>query len=249
MNNIIKGSTDFNRVRDGRNAPDAYFDIDLTNAGDQFFNVAGNSFYIDANPSDGNAVVYFQETDKLRGPTPFYVSPGFIARIPFTQVRITNVSQPGKKIRVVYGVDTDFQPGSVSQVSFAGEVTVNDVIATNVESVYASGVSGIGFTATPLLAPAANLNGLNLKSATVGAVSSAGGVTIASLIAAPSAPATIFGAQRINIAMMRGSNTTFGQHCESNMARVIPAGWGLYSVNESTTAAGGFHVLASFQLL
>lgn len=123
MNKIFSPSTDFNSVRDGRNAPDFFFDLDLSAPFDQFINVAGNSFYCDANPNDGNFVVYFQETDSLRGPTPFYASPGFIARIPFTQIRVVNLTaQPGKKARVVYGTDTDFQPGSVAQIAIGGSV-------------------------------------------------------------------------------------------------------------------------------
>lgn len=118
MNQLISPSSNFNRVRDGRNAPDAYIDVDLSVISDRIINIAGNSFYADATPSDGNCTVYFQETDNQRGPTPFYVSPGFIARIPFTQIRVVNSSvQAGKKIRLVYGVDIDFQPGSVAQVS------------------------------------------------------------------------------------------------------------------------------------
>lgn len=122
-NQLISPSTNFNAVRDGRNAPDFYFDLDLSSPFDSIINVAGNSFYADANPADGVCTVYFQDTDRVGGTTPFYVSPGFIARIPFTQIRVVNsFAQPGKKCRVVYGTDTDFQPGSVAQVSVSANV-------------------------------------------------------------------------------------------------------------------------------
>lgn len=194
MNHILPGTTNFNRVRDGRNSPDAYFDFDLTTARDEFINVAGNSFYIDANPADGNAVVYFQETDNLRGPTPFYVSPGFIARIPFTQIRIRNTSQPGKKIRIVYGVDTDFQPGSVSQVSFAGRVDINGATYTNT-----IGVSGFtAGAATQLIAPGTNLNGIVLSNLGISYLASTQGQ--GSIIAkAGAAPANLLDGDTIGL--------------------------------------------------
>lgn len=119
MNNrLIPPTSDFNSVRDGRASPDFYFDLDLTAVFDTVVQMAGNSFYIDANPSDGVCTAFFQDTASDSTPTPFYISPGFIARIPFTQIRFWNpVAQPGKKIRVIYGTDTEFQPGSVTQLS------------------------------------------------------------------------------------------------------------------------------------
>lgn len=249
MNPLVQSTTRFDRVRDGRESPDAYFDVDLTNAGDRIINIAGNSFYIDANPADGNAVVYFQDTDNLRGPTPFYVSPGFIARIPFTQIRVTNTSQPGKKIRIVYGIDTDFQPGSVSQVSFAGEVTINDVITINSQSVYFAGSSPVAFNVNNLLLPAANINGLNLKAASVTVSTDPTGTTSAALIAAPVAPAAFAGATRAVMGLCRGNNGTSGSSFEYNMARLIPAGWGLYLVHASSVVPGGVEGQATFQLL
>jgi hypothetical protein len=248
MNNIIKGSTDFNRVRDGRNSPDAYFDFDLTTARDEMINVAGNSFYIDANPEDGNAVVYFQETDNLRGPTPFYVSPGFIARIPFTQIRIRNTSQPGKKIRVVYGVDTDFQPGSVSQVSFAGEVTINDVIASTVQSVGASGAIPIGANNSVLLAAGGTPLGINLKSVSLSATAGAASATEVAFIAAPAPPAGFTG-NFVTLGFLRVSNAASANVDELNFARLIPPNWGLYARYTASAAIGSFGVQVSYQPL
>lgn len=123
MSILQSPTSNFNAVRDGRSAPDFYFDLDLSVLFDTVINVAGNSLYADANPSDGVCTIYFQDTASDRSPTPFYVSPGFIARIPFTQIRVQNTRvQPGKKLRIVYGTDTDFQPGSVSQLSISGQI-------------------------------------------------------------------------------------------------------------------------------
>jgi len=250
MNNIIKGSTDFNRVRDGRNSPDAYFDVDLTNAGDRIVNIAGNSFYIDANPDDGNAVVYFQETDNLRGPTPFYVSPGFIARIPFTQIRIANVSQPGKKIRIVYGVDTDFQPGSVSQVSFAGEVSVNDVVQSTNQHYFRSANTVLAYTVAPIVLPAANTNGIALTAIYSNIQSGVGGTLRHSFVAAPASPASFnSGTNRIFLSFLRGANGSILNFSNAALNRIIPIGWGLYDLDESTSATGSVEVALEYRIM
>lgn len=123
MKNLIAPSTNFAAVRDGRNSQVFYVDVALDTARSAaagtglVLPISGNSFYIDANPADGNAFVHFQDTNFDRGPVPLYVSPGAIFNIPYTQVLIENSAQPGKKIRIAYGVDVDFQPGSVATLS------------------------------------------------------------------------------------------------------------------------------------
>lgn len=233
MNKILQSSTDFNRVRDGRNSPDAYFDFDLTNARDEFINIAGNSFYVDANPMDGNAVVYFQETDNLRGPTPFYVSPGFIARIPFTQVRIRNTAQPGKKIRVVYGVDTDFQPGSVSQVSFAGAVDVQPTLPTNGWNDASVLVAN---TPVTVFTPAANVNGAIVYS--LQSNESYATAQNAAFVAKSSPPVSVVDGiivcQALVFAVTAGQEN---QSVDMTVSRRIPAGLGLYYISSAVPSS------------
>jgi hypothetical protein len=118
----------FTAVRDGRRSTPFYYDVDLSTARSAAagtalsLNVAGNSFYVDANPTDGYALVHFQDTSSDRAASPLYASPGAIFNIPFTQILIENVAQAGKRMRIVYGVDVDFQPGSVSQIALSGSV-------------------------------------------------------------------------------------------------------------------------------
>lgn len=127
-NKLIAPSTDFRAVRDGRNSQVFYVDIALDTARSAaagtglVLPISGNSFYCDANPTDGNAFVHFQDTNFDRGPVPLYVSPGTIFNIPYTKILLENSAQPGKKIRIAYGIDVDFQPGSVAQISIAGNV-------------------------------------------------------------------------------------------------------------------------------
>lgn len=127
-----RSDTNFADVRTQKKALPFWFDIDLStarskSAGTAFIaNCAGNAFYVDADPADGTAVVSFQDTNLGSSAYPAYISPGYIAYVPFTQLIFENEAQPGKKIRIAYGVDIDFQPGSVAQFSIAGTVSVID---------------------------------------------------------------------------------------------------------------------------
>jgi len=114
-----KPSIDLDAVRDGRRAPLLYLDIDLstvqtlTNGNPVILPISGNSFYIDQDPSIvGNATVHFQDTNLGQSSAPIYVGPGFIAKVPFTQILIEcKTAQAGKKLRIVYGTDVDFTAG------------------------------------------------------------------------------------------------------------------------------------------
>ena len=218
---IIRPSTDFGAVRDGRNAPDFYFDIDLTVAGELVVPIAGNSFYCDADPSNGNAIVHFQDTNLDRTPTPFYISPGFIARIPFTQCRFVWSAQPGKKIRVIYGTDTDFQPGSVSQVTFAGNVNINGATynASFIQNSIAVG-------ANQIIAPGANVNGVILSNLNISYNITAGGA--ASILAKSTPPASITDGDAIGCTILTSPGPSAIFEYQLINPVFIPPGRGLY---------------------
>lgn len=124
---ISKPSLDFEFVRDQRRSTLLYVDIDLATAhsfaaGTQItLPLAGNSFYVDQDLTNtGNAVVHFQDSVNA-GSAPVYVNPGFIARVPFTQVVFENTEQAGKRLRVFYGVDVDFVAGVSATISIGAQ--------------------------------------------------------------------------------------------------------------------------------
>lgn len=125
-------SVDFDDVRSGQRARLLYFDLDLSIARSiaagthSLLQFAGNSFFIDQFTSAGFATAYFQDTNLAAKGAPVYVGPGFIAHVPFTQVLFENVAQPGKILRVIFGVDVDFSPGLAAAVTATinGTVTV-----------------------------------------------------------------------------------------------------------------------------
>lgn len=149
MDFLKKPKTDFAAVRDGRNSLPLWMDIDLTSArsisaGNALsINIAGNSFYIDQDTANvGNSTVHFQDTNLGNSSAPLFVSAGFIANVPFTQILIENTAQPAKRLRIFYGVDIDFQAGvnallnvintSVVRKSFTSGLGVQTVNTTNV---------------------------------------------------------------------------------------------------------------------
>jgi hypothetical protein len=148
-------TTNYNAVRDGRRGALLYTVVDLSTARTDtgtganaplFINVAGNSFYVDADPVDGTAFVEFQDSGSDLSSARIYISPGAIFNIPFTQFKITNPAQTGKTLTIIYGTDVDFQPGSVSQIAIAGTIQVapNQLNTTQAQNT-------VGVTAANLL--------------------------------------------------------------------------------------------------
>lgn len=143
--------TDFNRVRDGRNSMPLYYDVDLSaarsiTAGTALvINIAGNSFFCDQDVSVGGvATVHFQDTSYGRASAPFTVTAGFIAQVPFTQLLVENSAQSGKRMRIFYGVDLDFIPGSGGVVSLNGAVSVSPgSTVTEANTVLTAGVAAV----------------------------------------------------------------------------------------------------------
>jgi hypothetical protein len=121
-------------------------------------NVAGNSFYIDANTDVGNVQITFQDTSQQPQQQPMFVGPQFIAKIPFTRFLIQNTAQPAKFLRFFYGVDVDFSPGLNNQVVITGNTNVVDVGVTPGAQFISAVALGVGVPVNAIAA-ASNLNG------------------------------------------------------------------------------------------
>lgn len=168
MEFLQKTNTDFGAVRDGRRAMPLYIDIDLSTArsiaaGNALvLNIAGNTVFSNPNPACGDCVLHFQDTTLGAASAPFYVTPGFIANVEFTQILVENAAQTGRIARIFYGVDLDFQAGSNTNVNIAGSVdskiTVGD-LSNSISGAYTGGVA--------LITAAANTTGVIVTSATL----------------------------------------------------------------------------------
>lgn len=135
-------STPFDEVRDGRRSLPLWLDIDLSSArsitdgSHLIINISGNSFYIDADTSNiGNATIHFQDVSLGSADAPIFVSAGFIANVPFTQIMVENTAQAGKRLRIFYGVDIDFQAGVNTSISAINTTQVRKGFANSQKTV------------------------------------------------------------------------------------------------------------------
>ena len=236
---IKKPTTDFQAVRDGRQSLPFYFDVDLTIArsiaggNPLIIEVAGNSFFSDADTTNGgNAVIHFQDTTFGITSAPFFVSPGFIANVAFTRLLIENTAQPGKRCRIFYGVDIDFQAGVNSSISLSGTLNIgNEIVQAFPHVITNSFINNVGNAAnvpTTVFTPASNTNGIELMLATYFVITSG---SYHGIIMHTSAPAALTD----GILIATGYANAPGIQIDSPIR--IPAGYGLYFLciaNEGT---------------
>jgi len=181
---VRKTGTDFDAVRQQLQTGPLYIDIDLTTARSLTAGTAltlpinGNSLFVDQKPNSGYATCYVQDTARA-GNTPVTLYPGAVFHVPFTQLLIENIAQPGLSLRVVYGVDIDFTPAL--SAGFFGSVSVVDDgkarTLAGVAFVCAAGVGAVAatYTSVQIYNPPASGKNLFIENLTV-ASDVAGGV-------------------------------------------------------------------------
>lgn len=130
---LAKPTSDFNAVRDARRSALLSVDVDLSTARSiaantqLFIPISGNLLYMDKNPElQGVATVHIQDTSLSSPAAAVFMEPGFLARVPFTQLLIENTAQSGKRLRIFYGVDVEIEPGTGSLVQVFGNVGLID---------------------------------------------------------------------------------------------------------------------------
>jgi hypothetical protein len=250
MNEFLdKPSVNFASVRDGRRSMPLYYDVDLSVArsitstgvnAPLLLNIAANSVYIDADTTNtGNAVIHFQDLALGNASAPMFVSPGFIANVPFTQLLIENLAQPGKRLRIFYGVDIDFQAGVNASIAIAGTVTVNNSLAQKL-AVYDAGFDYVGSyksnttmaanTPDTIFAPGANTNGAIVWSYQ-GFWYSGANNPVGALIAKSVAPATVIDGDVIAVNESTISAGNFSSILKLQKPVKISAGKGLYYIS------------------
>ncbi len=248
-------SIDFEPVRDQRRATLLYVDVDLTSARSQAAGtaltlpIAGNSFYVDQDQTNvGFATVHFQDS-VYAGVAPVYVTPGFIANVPFTQIVIENAAQASKRLRIFYGVDIDFQAGINAQVSITGGLALTQAsITPHIEygASYKSITAMAANTPDTVFAPGANTNGAIIWTADLH-MSAVNNNTPGVLIAKASAPASIIDGDILvlskwNVAnVFSSSSNYFGFEGKLSHPIKVAAGKGVYYIcsGAETAAARG----------
>ena len=245
-------STDFEKVRDGRGSMPLWLDVDLTNArtiaggSALVLNIAGNSFYIDQDTTNvGTATVHFQDTNLGASSAPLFVSAGFIANVPFTQILIENTAQAGKRLRIFYGVDIDFQAGINASIAISGTVTIGNAIAAKVP-MYEAGFDYTGsYKSTTVLSantpdtvftPAANVNGAIVWSASILSQAAIANNYNVGLLAKNAAPTTIIDGDLLTSFDFINANNSFSASLKRPVK--IAAGKGLYFLAQNAETNG-----------
>jgi hypothetical protein len=124
-------SSNFEALIDGTRSPPLVLEIPL-DTGISFaartaiqVKLTGNMFYVDQAPDVGHAYVIFEGVQDETGPLvrpAIYVQPGYLAKVPFANLRLAWPAQPGKVLRIIYGTDIDMLPSLNGQVAISGAV-------------------------------------------------------------------------------------------------------------------------------
>jgi len=248
---LLRPDIDFSQVRDGRRSPLFHYDVDLSTARSVaagthlVLPLAGDSFYIDKDPLIvGAATVHFQDTTFGNAPAPVYCERGFIGKVPFTQLLIENIAQPGMIFRIHYGVNIDFLPGASTSTQITGAVSIVDTVASNAQHNFNQYGTPLGNNMNQIIAPAANTNGILLKAVYGRALALATGEVISTLIASPINPVdNLSGPNRIVIGIVDAVGSAAASSVDLfrayNYSRNIPAGWGVFAYDQGFTVAGG----------
>lgn len=121
-----------------------------------------------------------------------------------------------------------------------GNVVIIDNVSANCQHVSGGPLTGLtGITAQQILAPASNVNGCLVRSVIQSVKAGAGGTVSAQVVAAPAAPGSFQGANMIVLGYLTDADAVSRSFTDTEMRRMIPAGWGLYLVYTVTTAVAG----------
>mgnify|MGYP003394110244 CR=1 FL=1 len=248
---------DMQSVRDRRRTGVLYYDVDLSTArtlaagSALVLPFAGTILYIDQRENTGFAQVHLVDETFSAGNTPVTVFSGYILKAPFTQLVVENEAQPGRTLRILYGVDIDFIPGSGAGVTVTNPVNVLDEIDPICRSDVIAPGTAIGLTVTTVLAAALNVRGVRVRKMYQSNTAGAGGTITSWVVGASAPPAGIASLANSIILGVLANNTTNSIAADQPaMNRQIPVGWGIYIVSSINTAiAGGNGVHLSYEVL
>lgn len=172
---------------------------------------------------------------------------GFYSEGPFSGFEVTN---PGATAQAVTLMVTNGRGGSRRQ---PGIVSVQQLVGGASQVAGAGLPTAVGFSATEIVAPAANLNGITVRQVAAGGAISAAGPGQASnvfLIAALIAPTTGAGLNRMRLIGAYNTGTVYAESMATGLNITIPPGWGIWACTDHTlvaASAAGYNL--SFEVL
>lgn len=215
----------FDALIDGTRCTPFVYELDLSTARSYTADTAvqvkitGNCCLIDSAPDVGMASIIFEGVQDFTAGqirAPIYCRPGFVTRVPFANLYIANHAQPGKVLRIIYGVDIDFQEMSPARVGSVEQPFDYQAVFQSTANLAAGGN-------VAAITPAANVDGAILHRAI--ATSNAASANYCALLANTSAPAAW------NDGEMLGYMATNGNTIAVELLQrpvFIPAGKGVY---------------------
>lgn len=232
---VRKPLSNFEAVKTDLQTQLLMYEVDLSTARSLAANTAaelrfaGNALYIDKASDVGNASIIFQDDSRLK-PARVYVEPGFIARVPWTRLMIENAAQAGKVLRIFYGVDVDFVPGTSAGVNITGVVDVA-LQPYSYGASYRSINAQAANTPETVFSGAANLNGAIVHELSF-AHFNATALPIPAYLAKTSAPTTVIDGDGILSAdsIFQGPNISCSGRLRAPV--LIPPGKGLYYISD-----------------
>lgn len=249
---LVAPVQDMAAVRDRRRTGVLYYDVDLSVARSlaagtaQVLPFAGTIIYIDQRPNTGVAQLHLVDETFTAANTPITVFSGYILKAPFTQLVVENAAQPGMTLRILYGVDIDFIPGSGAGVTVNNPINVMDAIDPTCRTDVIAPSTAIGLTVTTVVLPASNPRGIRLRRLYQSATAGAGGNITQWVVAASAAPAGIASLAACCMLGVLANNTTNNVQLDAGpQSRDIPAGWGIYilsSIGTAIATGNGVHL-------
>lgn len=258
---VLRPTVDYDPISAELRTGPLFVDIDLatarSGAGALVLPIVGNSIYIDTRANTGTAQLIVYDESITPGPARITVTAGSILRIPFRAIAVENTAQAGQSLRLIYGVDLDFVPGTAAAVSIIG--TANTNLASHALSAlqaipvymgatppseqlfsqsFQSTLNLAANTAETVFLPGANVNGAVIQLAQFATFVSGGGdVRTLSLLAKAGTPTGQMDGQPILTTTQAGGS--FYAYGALNQRVRIGAGLGLYwfSVQSESQAA------------
>lgn len=241
---MLRPTSDFQAVRDGRSTGPLFIDVDLSSArtvagGTALeLTIAGNFLYVDQRPNSGFASLYLESDD--RGITPLSVFAGWKCQVPFTRVFIENTAQPGNTLRLVYGTDLNLDPGNGAGVTINNPITIIDQVSvTNRHDYFTSTIPVGNNNAGLVVGGGSNPRGTLVKNVYLAGAAGAGGTITIGAVAVPFAGISSFASSPNMCFLAVLANWTTGvQTLNVSMNRRIPPSWWVYVFYSATTAVG-----------
>lgn len=204
--------------------------------------ITGDFIFCDSS-STGIATVEFNNQTNVEGGG-FQVGPGWFHKGPFTLAKFSWTAQPGKVIKLLYATGLEAYPGTAG-FTINGTTQVTEMGSTYGAS-FASSTSLAGATNEVILAPASNVNGLIVWSASMSTAQNvAASASLIGLIAKASAPASSTDGD-VLLTLVEYAITAAGVG-SSNVIMPRPyrvaAGKGLYFRNSATAETAGYRSL------